>query len=1447
MTLEQLEAWEQKIVSLIEIIRANPQLASYVDKAHHLSKDYSNDSEINNAVFEACSGYSVSMQIYAELNRGLLSSQEYAALQHAINILGRGVEQGLKTDANFMHYLVRTLGIRNKVYINSAASYMGTIEASPEQRASILWNTQNCINPIKSRLVYPQLEEKINENIDNLLHGNPNVEWWGGAKGKPPYKMRRFLPDANMMSETNEITLQGGRMINHSAMFRIIKVGNTATGGITTDPNKIHHFEYYHVQTNLGAECNELNGDVCSGTYITKLAPIKLENDDITPLFIIPEVDPKGYQQAMETTIRELIKTERQMSFYRKPQQGPNGEGSSPAGSPEALEWTRLNNHLTLLKGNPIGQDHELNYFSIGLDGKSVRSVMKNQKNYTQRGGSCTIFSIKQLVTSILEMHATSLHSNFLQHNDGKKQVASLYELHEEIKKQKLHIQRKPKSIVDPQPVIIDDTVVVPKQESYEEYYSKQMQFFDRFIRKICHSNDDARLQRITHLQKQQRIFFLDEFLNVEQGKELETTRIGYQPLDYVAYKSDQLTLAPDGGAINEKNRRLSRYRLVYGPVDFYLSNQLNKPTEIPVITACAPNLMGTSQVDLDEFSEAGILKADQYGNECRKLADFIVSQAKANGNQRLIMPTFGVGVYIDQLNPYYGSQETAQRIMYGVFAEAAKKHEVNVDWVVWNDLGNPDGSITTTQRYQSYVPGNKYMNAVLHTDMISYGQEQQQKGEKVVLLNPGSDRTIGGAYTHRNPKTLEEQIAQKSDLILLHSELNQSMTHVFDTEFQQRKIGYTPKQEIPKLKTAGELKTEEMLNKTFKFIDWNTIKTQLGVEEHPVILQKNNHFCIGFYNKNNAMQFSAFLANNNITDVNGKLKFVQRNKSCYVVYLTQEEWNKLPQLGHKKEEELKKAEGQTILFKTASEYIKDQVPLCSESPFIKVTSDGKYKISFKKSDNADRFSTFLASPEINIVRQSGDRKEILSDGSYYAVYLTPDQWKRFSSLPQKPEDLRKQEEQRKLHEEQEKQVKLEEQRRSKAQEQFKTVAVEINQQLNLGSEESPSITQATSGDYKISFTKEESAWEFSRFLARLNVFGSKGNPKWVNANGMYHVVILTQDQWLKLPTLMKQEATNQQEEQRKLHEEQEKQRKFQEEQEKQVKLEEQRRSKAQEQFKTVAVEINQQLNLDSEESPSITQATSGDYKISFTKEESARKFSKFLARLQVFGSKGNPKWVNADGMYHVVILTQDQWLKLPMLMKQEATNQQEEQRKLHEEQEKQRKFQEEQEKQVKLEEQRKLHEEQEKQVKLEQLKQVELLGTIETIDNVLQQLKSKIGEVDRHQFSESKDIALNLLDNLNNARNQYAATLQSGKVDINTIRNTFNEACERAIIDAKPILERDLAWGDYLVNLLKTLANAVIWTVTLGNVNSFFIKVKPASLEAVEDLEQDLNLPKRL
>ncbi|MCL9684875.1 hypothetical protein [Legionella maioricensis] len=366
-------------------------LSHSLDKAHILSLDYSNSKAVGCTIHQASSAYAMSLHLFAELHKEGLSSQDYLALKHVTEILASydqngNLQQGLKSDSIFIHYLLHKLTPPRPIKADGSLS---TIAELPDRLT---------------------IRKTINQNTYDLLHGRIYKS----------LRMRRFLPDVIMRSETNEIILQTGGMINHSAMARIIKVGMLKNGTRALPGMTPHYFNYFKVETDLGAGCHdpEWTYQTCTGTYITQLHPTTTEkNGQIRSSWVNRVTHPLAYQRSMENTLTELIKTERELCFYRQPQEGPNEEGMSPVNSAEADEWRRLHARKILLSGTSIL--HPITFQSVAFDGKEVTCVIQNQKGYMQEGGSCPIFSIKQLVTSVIGSELTSLHSQFLQTHNG--------------------------------------------------------------------------------------------------------------------------------------------------------------------------------------------------------------------------------------------------------------------------------------------------------------------------------------------------------------------------------------------------------------------------------------------------------------------------------------------------------------------------------------------------------------------------------------------------------------------------------------------------------------------------------------------------------------------------------------------------------------------------------------------------------------------------------------------------------------------------------------------------------------------------------------------------------------------------------------------------------------------------------------------------------------------
>ena len=126
-------------------------------------------------------------------------------------------------------------------------------------------------------------------------------------------------------------------------------------------------------------------------------------------------------------------------------------------------------------------------------------------------------------------------------------------------------------------------------------------------------------------------------------------------------------------------------------------------------------------------------------------------------------------------------------------------------------------------------------------------------------------------------------------------------------------------------------------------------------------------------------------------------------------------------------------------------------------------------------------------------------------------------------------------------------------------------------------------------------------------------------------------------------------------------------------------------------------------------------------------------------------------------------------------------------------------------------------------------------------IDKALKTLKTKIGDIDKHSSTKACLAANQLLDSLTSARNAYQINLNNPDMDTNAANKQFTKQCNASIDSVYSILAKDLGWGPYLRNLLKTLANAVITLATFGIAGTFFTSEISPSVQAILQVTKDL------
>ena len=121
------------------------------------------------------------------------------------------------------------------------------------------------------------------------------------------------------------------------------------------------------------------------------------------------------------------------------------------------------------------------------------------------------------------------------------------------------------------------------------------------------------------------------------------------------------------------------------------------------------------------------------------------------------------------------------------------------------------------------------------------------------------------------------------------------------------------------------------------------------------------------------------------------------------------------------------------------------------------------------------------------------------------------------------------------------------------------------------------------------------------------------------------------------------------------------------------------------------------------------------------------------------------------------------------------------------------------------------------------------ILRTQIKIETIFQGLSKKIDKINEDLTPKALETAQKLLSQLTLALDNY-------KEDPN--KDLFIANCTTAIDAAKPLLEQDLGWGEYLTILLKKIVDTVF---TFGQ-GSFFNTKKPKAVGVIEEAQSDLN-----
>lgn len=140
-------------------------------------------------------------------------------------------------------------------------------------------------------------------------------------------------------------------------------------------------------------------------------------------------------------------------------------------------------------------------------------------------------------------------------------------------------------------------------------------------------------------------------------------------------------------------------------------------------------------------------------------------------------------------------------------------------------------------------------------------------------------------------------------------------------------------------------------------------------------------------------------------------------------------------------------------------------------------------------------------------------------------------------------------------------------------------------------------------------------------------------------------------------------------------------------------------------------------------------------------------------------------------------------------------------------------------------------------------------VSNIQAVDNTLRDILHKFEtKIDKYENEDPKvnkqtvKIARDLSSKLSTIINTYLSNIDKPE-KLNEAKTEFIKDCTSAINDAKPKLEKQLGWGDYLSNLLKSLVNTVIKATNFlfNSKLTLFTPTQAPLKPEVEDMEQEM------
>ncbi len=121
-----------------------------------------------------------------------------------------------------------------------------------------------------------------------------------------------------------------------------------------------------------------------------------------------------------------------------------------------------------------------------------------------------------------------------------------------------------------------------------------------------------------------------------------------------------------------------------------------------------------------------------------------------------------------------------------------------------------------------------------------------------------------------------------------------------------------------------------------------------------------------------------------------------------------------------------------------------------------------------------------------------------------------------------------------------------------------------------------------------------------------------------------------------------------------------------------------------------------------------------------------------------------------------------------------------------------------------------------------------------EAASRLLAGFKDKISTIGKHYLKANEE-ALELYYYLEYSLNYVFTNPNAEKMA------RFEKDATAKIKEAIPLLQKDLGWGDYLLNLIKHIINAVTYGLSFGTHQGFFEVKIAAAVKTTNDLRDDL------